>query len=113
MSATFSVHSERVGQMHRLTPIGDLDIATVPVLEREFDAACSLDQRVIMVVDLTELAFMDSSGLKLLLQLHARCPDRLRVINGSEAVERLFDIAGVRDGLPIISEDADPLAPLR
>jgi anti-sigma B factor antagonist len=111
MSAPFSVRSERVGQVHRLTPVGDLDLATVPLLEREFDAAYSPDETVVMLVDLTELAFIDSSGLKLLLQMHARCPHRMRVINGSPAVERLFDVAGVRDSLPIIDNNADPLAP--
>jgi hypothetical protein len=35
----FSVPGERSGQRHRLTPVGELDLATVPVLEREFNAA--------------------------------------------------------------------------
>lgn len=38
--------------------------------------------------------------------------NRLRVVNGSPAVVRLLDLTGVRDLLPIISSNDDPLAPL-
>jgi anti-anti-sigma factor len=97
--------------VHRVTPIGELDIATVAVLEPEFDAIG--DDATVVVADLRELAFIDSSGINLLLRLNDRFPDRLRIINGSAAVERLFTITGVRDRLPVIASDADPLAPLR
>ena len=57
---------------------------------------------------------MDSTGIHLLIRMHAACKDgdRLRVINGSRAVERMLDLTGVRARLPIISSDSDPLAPL-
>jgi hypothetical protein len=38
--------------------------------------------------------------------------DRLRIVNGSPAVVRIFDVAGVRPHLPIITSADDPLAPL-
>jgi hypothetical protein len=38
--------------------------------------------------------------------------DRLRVVNGSRAVQRLLDVSGMRDLLPVIASDRDPLAPL-
>jgi len=112
MAESFSVRSERTATVHRVIPTGELDIATAPILEREFDAAQVAGEDVVIVVDLTELAFMDSSGLNVLLQLNDRFPNRLRVINGSPAVERLLDLSGVRSRLPIISPDADPLTPL-
>lgn len=108
----FRVRSDRQGAMHRLTPVGELDIATTPILERECAAAVAGDELTILVIDLTELSFMDSTGINLLVQMNERCPDRLRVINGSPAVERILDITGVRPGLPIIKKDGDPLAPL-
>jgi anti-sigma B factor antagonist len=108
----FWVRSAREGAVHRLTPVGELDIATTPILDREFDAAFSLDELTVLVIDLTELSFMDSTGISLLVRMSKRCPDRLRVINGSPAVERILDITGVRPGLPIIKKDSDPLAPL-
>ena len=105
--------SER-GGVRRLTPIGELDLATAPLLERAFNAVVRDDDAEMIVVDLTELSFMDSTGIHLLIRMHRACGDvdRLRVINGSRAVERLLDLTGVRVHLPIISSDCDPLAPL-
>jgi anti-sigma B factor antagonist len=108
----FWVRSEREGGVHRLTPVGELDIATTPILEREFDAAFALDESTMLVVDLTELSFIDSTGINLLLRLTDCCPDRLRMINGSPPVERILDITGVRPALPIIKKESDRLAPL-
>jgi anti-sigma B factor antagonist len=109
----FSVHTERSDGIVRITPSGELDLATAPILERELDAARS-DDAAMIVVDLTKLDFIDSTGLGLLLRINDVCAeaDRLRIVNGSPAVVRLFDIAGVRDLLPIISSEDDPLAPL-
>ena len=100
--------------LHRLTPIGELDIATVPLLEGAFDAALRGADGEMIVVDLRELSFIDSSGIHLLVRIHSACADvdRLRLINGSRAVERMLDLTGVRVHLPIISGDRDPLAPL-
>jgi anti-sigma B factor antagonist len=109
-----SVSSEREANgVHRLTPVGELDIATVPILDGACESAFADVTAAMIVLDLTALDFMDSTGINLLLGLNARFPERLRVINGSSAVERLLDITGVRDTLPIISNDTDPLEPLR
>jgi anti-anti-sigma factor len=67
---------------------------------------------MVVVVDLSELTFIDSTGINLLRRVTDRFPQRLRVINGSPAVKILFEITGLRDQLPIISPDDDPLAPL-
>ena len=109
-----SVRETSEGGVHRLTPIGELDLATAPLLESAFDAVFRDDDAEVIVVDLTELNFMDSTGIHLLIRMHAACEDagRLRVINGSRAVERMLDLTGVRAQLPIISRDCDPLAPL-
>ena len=107
------IRETREGGVHRLTPIGELDLATTPLLETAFDAVLGDDDAEMIVVDLTELSFIDSTGIHLLLQMHAACKDadRLRVVNGSHAVERLLDVTGVRAHLPIISRDSDRLAP--
>jgi anti-sigma B factor antagonist len=109
-----SVRETSEGGVHRLTPIGELDLATAPLLESAFDVVFRDDDAEMIVVDLTELSFMDSTGIHLLVRMHGACADvdRLRVINGSRAVERVLDLAGVRAHLPIISSDCDPLAPL-
>jgi anti-sigma B factor antagonist len=108
------VRRTREDGVERLAPIGELDIATVPILERAFEAAVADDGVRMIVVDLTELAFMDSTGLHAILRMAEACKraDRLRVVSGSRAVERLLDLSGVRDHLPIIASGRDPLAPL-
>jgi anti-anti-sigma factor len=106
-----SIRATREGGVHRLTPVGELDLATAPLLESAFDGVLEDDAAEMIVVDLTELSFMDSTGVHLLLRMRAACEgaDRLRVINGSRAVERVLEVSGVRAHLPIISSE-HPLA---
>ena len=109
-----SIRETREGGVHRLTPIGELDLATAPLLESAFDDVFRDEDAEMIVLDLTELSFIDSAGIHLLIRIHDACAgvDRLRVINGSRAVERLLDLTGVGARLPIISGDRDPLAAL-
>jgi anti-anti-sigma factor len=114
ITGPMSMRETREDGVHRLTPIGELDLATVPLVERAFNDAFANDDAGMIVVDLTQVSFMDSTGIHLLIRMHEACADvdRLRVINGSRAVERMFDLSGVRAHLPIISSDHDPRAPL-
>jgi anti-anti-sigma factor len=100
-----SIVSERRGITHYVAPSGELEIATVQLLEGALLAVEQTDVEMI-VLDLSSLAFIDSNGLRLVLDLNDRCggaADRLRVIAGSPAVERLLDIVGVRERLPLIA----------
>jgi anti-anti-sigma factor len=102
---TLSIVSERRAQTHYVAPSGELDIATVSVLEPVMLAAEATDADTI-VLDLSGLTFIDSTGLRLVLDANDRCGgevDRLRVIAGSPAVERLLDVVGLRDRLPLIA----------
>jgi anti-sigma B factor antagonist len=109
--SNFLVRSRCEGSVGRLMPVGELDIATVPVLERAFDEARKREGAEMIVVDLTQLSFMDVSGIHLLERM-AVCVEahQLRIINPSPAVKRLFDITGCRDWLPTIHEPGDPIA---
>ncbi len=99
-----SIVSVRRGSEQHVAASGELDIATVDSLEQELLAAEATDAERI-VLDLSGLTFIDSTGLRLVLDVNERCGgqvDRLRVIAGSPAVERLLDIVGLRDRLPLI-----------
>lgn len=106
-----SVRETRERGVHRLTPVGELDLATAPLLESAFNAVFQDQAAEMIVVDLTELSFIDSTGVSLLVRMDRACADadRLRLINGSRAVERVLDVTGVRSRLPIISRHDDPL----
>lgn len=109
----FAIRRERTSRLQRLTPVGELDVATAPTLQGAFDTACrEAGAQATVVVDLTELDFMDSSGIAALVWMTRRLPDRLRIVNGSPAVQRVLDLTGMRPALPLIGRDDDPLAPL-
>ena len=60
-----------------------------------------------MVLDLTRLEFIDSSGLHVAIELAQRCAAqnvRFVIIPGPPAVHRLFQITGIADRLPFIDE---------
>lgn len=100
-----SVRGERRGDAYHVEPTGELDIATAELLEQELRSAQDSDAATI-VLNLSGLTFMDSTGLRVVLDLNERCggdDGRLRVIAGSPAVERLLDIVGLRERLPLIS----------
>jgi anti-anti-sigma factor len=83
---------------------GELDMATTPqvhALAAEHTAAPEL------VLDLRELVFMDSTGLRALLQLKERCAgndQRLLLVPGRGSVQRVLAITGMED----VFEFAEP-----
>ena len=59
-----------------------------------------------MVLDLQDLQFVDSAGLRVILAAHERSREsgqELALTPGTEQVQRLFTIAGVIDHLRIIA----------
>ncbi|MGD0197123.1 MAG: STAS domain-containing protein [Solirubrobacteraceae bacterium] len=101
LAESFPIESDRGPEGHRLAPAGELDIATVPLLEAAFEEIAG-DDAVPVLLDLRAVTFIDSTGVQLLLRLNERCAptQRLRIIP-SVAVERLLDITGLRAQLPL------------
>jgi anti-sigma B factor antagonist len=78
---------------------GDVDLAAVPDLEEALEAAIR-DSSGAFVVDLTDVAFIDSSGLQMLLRARAllgREDRALVLICPHGPVRRVFELAGVSD----------------
>jgi anti-anti-sigma factor len=74
---------------------GELDISEIETVEKTLAAAEAKQPRV-LILDLRGLEFMDSSGIRLVVEadLRARENDRrLLVIRGSDAVHRVLTIA--------------------
>ena len=79
---------------------GELDLAGVPELEAAITATADAQA---LVLDLSGLTFIDSSGMRLLLSLNASVQERgqsFEVVPGSENVQRTFELAGLLDRLP-------------
>jgi anti-anti-sigma factor len=82
-------------------PVGELDLSTVPIVQAQL-AELEAAGFTRLVLDLRQLRFLDSSGLRLLIDWDARARAdgvELTVIPGPPAVQRLFDLAGVTDRL--------------
>lgn len=101
MNASPSAHQpllvrvRHAGEEVVVAPAGELDIASAGVLERELGSQPA--DRV--VLDLREIAFMDSTGLRLLISLRntaRRNGRRLLVVPGPPNVQRLFELTGTR-----------------
>ena len=74
--------------------VGELDLATVSQLESAF-AQLFAEGPAAVLIDLSELQFMDSTGIKTLLQLERRCGEggvKFGLTEGSEPINRLFSL---------------------
>jgi anti-sigma B factor antagonist len=93
---------------------GEIDIATVPSLERALDTAIR-NSRGAFVLDLSDVEFLDSTGLHVLLRaraLLAREDRALAVVCPSGPVRRLFEVAGIADLLFLFASREDAAAAL-
>jgi anti-sigma B factor antagonist len=83
---------------------GELDISTVDQL-RSYLVRAEASDALQIVIDLSALHFMDSTGISLLLEAHARSRadgGRLRLLRGSGPVQRAMEICGVDRTLPFL-----------
>lgn len=96
----FTVDVEERSDGALITPRGELDMATQPQLRDVLEAGAA---RGGLTLDLSGLRFIDTSGLRLILET-AEAAHRegfaFRVIPGSESVQRLFEVAGVTELIP-------------
>jgi anti-sigma B factor antagonist len=86
---------------------GELDLATAPDLEAALTERLDAGQDV--VVDLRELAFMDSTGLRVLVSAHARVEgstQSVRIVRPrpDAPIARILAIAGVESVLDLIDD---------
>jgi anti-sigma B factor antagonist len=93
---------------------GELDLSTIPKLEGPlFD---ELDSCHGVMVDLTTLSFIDSSGIALLIRAHqvANGSRKLQaLVSQGSQVERIFAIAGIAQAFPIFVDREEAIAALR
>ena len=76
---------------------GELDVSNFEEVRSKVDALLDADPRRV-VVDLTSLSFMDSSGIALLVGIGNRV-DELRVRNPTPIVRRIIEICGLADAV--------------
>jgi anti-anti-sigma factor len=97
----FAITAERHGAISLLKVSGELDLATAPQF-REAHARARQGEPDVLLIDLADVTFIDSTGLDALLDAHVEDEEqRLRIILGP-ATAYLIDLARLRDRLPII-----------
>ena len=73
----------------------------------------SPEQTRVVVVDLRELEFMDSTGLSTLVRAHQRLSElecELTLVKGPPQVQRLLDLTGVAERVRLGADPAELLA---
>ena len=106
----FDVATNRQGSALVVSPRGEIDLATVDLVrdavEREWNKGEDL------VLDLREVGFLDTSGLRYVLELveaASRDTVSLSLVRGPSAVQRVFEVSGLEPRLPFVDslETAD------
>lgn len=98
----FSCRTEYLGPHAVIVPQGELDLATVAHLKSKQDEVLARGTTSI-VVDLSQLTFIDSTGLHALWTLARRAKTdgfRLELLPGQPAVMRLFELTDALGALP-------------
>jgi anti-anti-sigma factor len=91
---------------------GELDIASEGELAAGLGLVLIPPTRV-LTMDLRELSFLDSTGLRALLELRTRCEThgcRLLLIPGGPTVRRAFDVSGLTAHFTIVDPSEAPSA---
>lgn len=97
----FSVSRRRAGDAVVVTPVGEIDLATVDAVSAEVAAAVAESRH--LVLDLREVSFIDSAGLRLVLE-SSRAVERFEVVRGPHEVKRVFDLVGLEERLTMLDQ---------
>ncbi len=100
MMLPFEIDVNPDGDRVVVAPKGEIDLSTVPALRRRLDEAAGTGVRQV-VLDLRSVSFLDSSGLKLILDQLAKHAD-FALIAGPESVHRVFEITGLHERIPFV-----------
>jgi anti-sigma B factor antagonist len=112
MSNDFRVETRVQGRAAIVEVIGELDIATSPQLERALERAFESGADP-LVIDLRKLAFMDSTGLSVIVSAHQHMSETghsFSVVKGPQQVQRLLDLTGVSGRLRLVDSPEDVFA---
>jgi len=88
---------------------GEIDLSTVEELQERLAPALGEDPGLI-VLDLRQVSFLDSSGLRLILRLNRRQHDgggRLVLVRGGRRVSRVLEITGVDSELEQVDDPSE------
>ena len=109
--ADLGIETHADGDVATLTLTGEFDLAGVQQFQ-EVIAKVEADHPKTLVIDMSSLAFMDSSGLRALVMADERAQAakrRLAIIPGPPQVRRVFEITQLEQRLDLV-DDASSLS---
>jgi stage II sporulation protein AA (anti-sigma F factor antagonist) len=103
MQNAFHIDVGQSGDATVLSPHGDLDLATAGQLKQALETAME-DGPGIVVVDLSAVGFMDSTGLRVVLAANERASEATRdfaLVQGPPQVQRLLEVTQAHEHVRI------------
>jgi anti-sigma B factor antagonist len=86
--------------------VGELDLSTVAKVQDEFRRVEASSPPTV-VVDLSKLTFLDSTGLRCIVTANERAREqgrRMVIVRGPDAVQRVFSITRLEERLEIVDD---------
>ncbi|MEV5300994.1 STAS domain-containing protein [Amycolatopsis methanolica] len=107
--AHVDVHVEHLPGATLVRVAGELDHLTAPAFEAvALPAARACPQR--LVIDLTEVSFLASAGIAVVLAAGAEAPGKVHVVVGSGFMRRPLEIAGAGEVVRLCTTREEALA---
>jgi anti-sigma B factor antagonist len=114
MPTEFTVSDERLDSTtHVVSVRGEVDLFTAPEFKNHIVAAIDAG-RALVIIDLSETTFIDSSSLGVLISAQRRLAGRdgrLVVVSEVEAVLNTFRITGLDSVIEVLATREEALAP--
>jgi anti-sigma B factor antagonist len=106
------IETEVADGLARIALKGELDLSTVNKVDEELQSLEASGANLI-VLDLSRLTFLDSTGLRCLVTADQRAKEtgrRLVLVRGPDAVQRVFTITRLEERLEMV-DDAASISP--
>jgi anti-anti-sigma factor len=105
-SSPFGVTIEERDSAVHVVLTGELDISTAQRLEDDLRRV-EAERPELIVIDLKQLAFLDSTGLRLLITADARAREdgrRLAILRGNEMIQRVLRLTRLDERLNVVED---------
>jgi anti-sigma B factor antagonist len=107
---TLDFQTTQDGTVAVIVATGELDLSGAAILETELERVNEDPELGTVVLDLSQLEFMDSSGLRLIVLADMRAREagrRFALIKGPETVHRVFEITRMSERLEFVEAPED------
>jgi anti-sigma B factor antagonist len=102
------VTTEDRGGLVHMALVGELDLSSVAKVQEEL-RRIEVDAPATLVMDLSKLSFLDSTGLRCIVTADERAREegrRIVIVRGPDAVQRVFAITRLEERLEIVDDAA-------